>query len=318
MRNLPLKVDEKQFKQIFSTATGKKTHVLKALIMRNKDRLDSSGLGRSMGFGFVEFTNHKEALAVLRATNNNPTLFGPDRRPIVEFSLENSLALKAKQRRLKKSHVSNRQGVSEHVQKDRPQTNKEKRIEKKLKRREKRQRKRQEKKGAKLGHVDTKEGAKTAEDSKKINEPNRSTLGDKARRKETPLQENRGQFDTNQHAKERSQSGQYSSARESGRKKNSQKRSENKRWHSAKKALNVTKDTQELQNSPFGTESTQKAVTSKDFTTASTNRKRKGARRKEQERKDESDFTDMVAKYKKKLFGTSDDGFASKRTRWFE
>ena len=35
-------------------------------------------------------------------------------------------------------------------------------------------------------------------------------------------------------------------------------------------------------------------------------RKRKGTRRKEQERKDESNFTDMVNKYKNKLFGKNE------------
>ena len=58
------------------------------------ERVDSSGLGRSKGFGFAEFTKHEDALDVLRATNNNPKIFGPDRRPIVEFAIENSLILK--------------------------------------------------------------------------------------------------------------------------------------------------------------------------------------------------------------------------------
>ena len=56
-----------------------------------------------MGYGFVEFTNHNNALAALRANNNNPDIFGADRRPIVEFSLENSLVVKVKQRWLDKA-----------------------------------------------------------------------------------------------------------------------------------------------------------------------------------------------------------------------
>ena len=47
-------------------------------------------------------------------------------------------------------------------------------------------------------------------------------------------------------------------------------------------------------------------------------RKRKGTRRKEQERKDESNFTDMVNKYKNKLFGKNENETPAKRSRWFD
>ena len=39
--------------------------------------------------GFVEFAEHDHAVAALRQLNNNPKPFGPARRPIVEFSVEN-------------------------------------------------------------------------------------------------------------------------------------------------------------------------------------------------------------------------------------
>jgi nucleolar protein 4 len=71
--------------------------------MRNTDRLDSSGVGRSKGFGFAEFISHQDALDVLRATNNNPEVFGPDRRPIVEFAIENSLILQRLEQRKTKN-----------------------------------------------------------------------------------------------------------------------------------------------------------------------------------------------------------------------
>ena len=45
--------------------------------MRSSERVDSSGIGRSKGFAFVDFTAHESALEALRATNNNPGLFGP-------------------------------------------------------------------------------------------------------------------------------------------------------------------------------------------------------------------------------------------------
>ncbi len=47
--------------------------------MRSKERVDVRGVGRSMGYGFVEFTDHDSALSALRATNNNPDLFGKDK-----------------------------------------------------------------------------------------------------------------------------------------------------------------------------------------------------------------------------------------------
>ena len=45
-------------------------------LLRSTDRVDSDGVGRSMGYGFVEFSDHQSALNALRAINNNPTLFG--------------------------------------------------------------------------------------------------------------------------------------------------------------------------------------------------------------------------------------------------
>ena len=92
----------------------------------------------------MEFTNHNDALAALRATNKTPGIFCADRRPIVEFTLENSLVVKVKQRRLDKARQK-QQPASEQ-----PKTNKEKRLEKNQKLREKRQRKRDANKERKL------------------------------------------------------------------------------------------------------------------------------------------------------------------------
>ena len=138
VRNLPLNVNDKRLKEIFSTVAGRNAFEKKVLIICSKDRVDSSGRGRSMGYGFVEFTSHNDALAALRASNKNPDIFGADRYPIVEFSLENSLVVKVKQRRLDKAR-QRQQPDSEQ-----PKTNKEKRLEKSQKRREKRQRTRKE------------------------------------------------------------------------------------------------------------------------------------------------------------------------------
>lgn len=113
-RNLPLNMDEKKLSEVLRTVCdGKPKTVRKVRIMRNMDRLNSSGVGRSKGFGFAEFLTHEDALDVLRATNNNPDIFGRDRRPIVEFAIENGLILKRLEQRkaknLKKVKESNRE-----------------------------------------------------------------------------------------------------------------------------------------------------------------------------------------------------------------
>lgn len=77
----------------------KQTKINKIRIMRSKERLDKSGKGRSLGYGFVEFETHEDALATLRATNNSPDIFGDARRPIVEFSVENKVALDLQEKR---------------------------------------------------------------------------------------------------------------------------------------------------------------------------------------------------------------------------
>jgi nucleolar protein 4 len=53
----------------------------------------------SKGYGFVEFTRHSHALACLRHLNNNPDIFGGNRRLLVEFAIENSQILKRRQTR---------------------------------------------------------------------------------------------------------------------------------------------------------------------------------------------------------------------------
>ena len=121
-----------------------------------------------MGYGFIEFTNHKDALAVLRVTNNNPAIFGPDRRPIVDFSIENSLVLKAKQRHVEKAQHKQQQSVDEHAHDEQPKTNKERRLERNQKRREKRVRKREARKKRKLEEGKDGEGDKIAQERNKV------------------------------------------------------------------------------------------------------------------------------------------------------
>lgn len=303
MRNLALNIDDKQLQEIFSNATGRRAHVQKVLIIRSKDRMDSSGRGRSMGYGFVEFANHKDALAALRATNNNPALFGADRRPIVEFSLENSLVLKTKQRRFDKAqYKQQQQGVEEHARDGQPMTNKERRLERNQKRKEARQRKRDAKKIRKLEQPKEGEGAKKSEQSDETRkaEKRASVKSPKAKTGNFPSRTDSGKLDKSNQQKKRPFSFPANISKSDA--KPSTTNSNSSISSKSSKAKKTPRDI------PFGLN---KAADTP-------NRKRKGTWRKEQETKDESKFSEMVSKYKNKLFGMDDNGSDAKRSRWFQ
>lgn len=101
IHNLPSSIDDARLKKIFLDNV-KKTHptakIVECRVMRNKK--GSGKLGTSKGFGFIAFSKHEHALAALKAVNNNPAIFSKDRRPIVEFSVENLVALNKKKTRL--------------------------------------------------------------------------------------------------------------------------------------------------------------------------------------------------------------------------
>lgn len=113
IRNLPVKVDDKELKALGISSVQKFKNEVKgnvrtdltkeekeegwqylprikqAKIIRSKDRIDvATNQLRSKGYGFLEFSTHAHALASLRYLNNNPDIF-KGKRLIVEFSLEN-------------------------------------------------------------------------------------------------------------------------------------------------------------------------------------------------------------------------------------
>lgn len=73
--------------------------------MRETERLDADGLPLSKGLGFIEFADPEHALAALRQLNNNPTAFTPDKRPIVEFAIENVKIVKSREAMVEKIAV---------------------------------------------------------------------------------------------------------------------------------------------------------------------------------------------------------------------
>ena len=280
----------------------------KLLIIRSKDRLDSSGRGRSMGYGFVEFANHKDALAALRATNNNPAIFGADRRPIVEFALENSLVLKTKQRRSEKAQERQHQAMEEHARDGQPKTNKERRLEKNQKRKEKRQRKREAKKMRKLEQAKDGEGGQISEHSNGAKKTERSanvTLSKAKKINFSPRTDfsvfGKMKIDTKNQQKSR----QFSLVPAKVNKSEIKPSTVNNK---SSAPFKVKKPSKETRNTDSSLNQTSRKL----------NRKRKGVWKKEQETKDESKFSEMVSKYKNKLFGMTDSESSAKRSRWFQ
>ncbi|KDD76495.1 hypothetical protein H632_c206p2, partial [Helicosporidium sp. ATCC 50920] len=105
VRNVPGDWTEVKLKEAFlrAVATRAKTaqpRIKQIKILREADAEGGRQTGpdaRSKGIAFVEFEEHEHALCALRETNNNPRLFAADRRPIVEFAIDNVKALKARE-----------------------------------------------------------------------------------------------------------------------------------------------------------------------------------------------------------------------------
>lgn len=109
IHNLSPNVDDQKLRNIFLHNVSKdhpNARIVECRVMRNKK--GSGQLGTSKGFGFVAFSKHEHALAALRCLNNNPSIFSRDRRPIVEFSIENMVALNKKKTRLVNSQRKNK------------------------------------------------------------------------------------------------------------------------------------------------------------------------------------------------------------------
>ena len=108
IRNLPPNVDDSKLKSLIVKNVPKTAKVTECRVMRDLAAGTSGGKkAPSKEYAFVSFEKHLDALAALRNVNNNPTVFTKDRRPIVEFSIENRKALLARQKRLEKSREKN-------------------------------------------------------------------------------------------------------------------------------------------------------------------------------------------------------------------
>ncbi|XP_034375263.1 RNA-binding protein 28 [Arvicanthis niloticus] len=105
LHNLPKAVDDRQLRKLLLEATrGEKgVRIKECRVMRDLKAVDGKGKGQSLGYAFAEFHKHEHALRALRHFNNNPEIFGSQKRPIVEFSLEDRRKLKVKELRAQRS-----------------------------------------------------------------------------------------------------------------------------------------------------------------------------------------------------------------------
>ncbi|PWA14195.1 hypothetical protein CCH79_00012296 [Gambusia affinis] len=101
IHNLPKSVDDKKLRALcLKGLQGTKgVRIPECRVMYDRKPEKGRVTGQSLGYGFVQFRDHEQALATLRYLNNNPDIFGPHKRPIVEFSLEDSRKLKLKEMR---------------------------------------------------------------------------------------------------------------------------------------------------------------------------------------------------------------------------
>ncbi|CAG9539366.1 unnamed protein product [Cercopithifilaria johnstoni] len=104
VHNLPKSLTDKAFRSMCFIAAGNPdAKINECRIWRDRNKLSASGEAVSRGFGFVNFLSHQDALSAMKHLNNNPDIFTKEKRPIVEFSIENLLALRLRESRLKKS-----------------------------------------------------------------------------------------------------------------------------------------------------------------------------------------------------------------------
>uniref|UniRef100_A0A2K6F9H8 RNA binding motif protein 28 n=1 Tax=Propithecus coquereli TaxID=379532 RepID=A0A2K6F9H8_PROCO len=128
LHNLPKALDDKQLRKLLLDATrGEKgVRIKECRVMRDLKGVHGNTRGQSLGYAFAEFQEHEHALRALRHINNNPEIFGPQKRPIVEFSLEDRRKLKIKELRIQRSLQKMRsKAVTGEPQKGQPESRKD-------------------------------------------------------------------------------------------------------------------------------------------------------------------------------------------------
>ncbi len=104
VRNLTKQVDESKLRHMFSSG---KAGMLKQVVVLK----DESGV--SKGYGFVEFRKHEDALNALHRVNNNAQFFGAERRPIVEFAIDDARKVRLREAKTEKNRESQKKRNAE-------------------------------------------------------------------------------------------------------------------------------------------------------------------------------------------------------------
>jgi len=108
VRNIPIHYNDAKLKTTFSKYVSPGAKITESKIIRDMKKLDpKTSIGLSKEYGFISFSKHEDALAALRNLNNNPDAFTKDKRPIVEFSIENKTAVNLRTKRMEKSREKN-------------------------------------------------------------------------------------------------------------------------------------------------------------------------------------------------------------------
>ncbi|CAF1256220.1 unnamed protein product [Rotaria sordida] len=100
IHNLPKNIDDDKLRKIIIDILKKDNIPMKDIILREcRVMKTTKDAKKSLGFGFINVSRHEIALRIIELLNNNKYIFGPNRRPIVQFSIENRRALQLKEER---------------------------------------------------------------------------------------------------------------------------------------------------------------------------------------------------------------------------
>lgn len=118
IHNLPKNITDKDLRILFIKAAGKGAVLKEARVMKDFKKTDVQGHPISRGFGFVTFAVHEQALKALTELNNNPLIFTSQKRPIVEFSVENKVALLSQERKREQNVLNNKRKIEKSAAKE--------------------------------------------------------------------------------------------------------------------------------------------------------------------------------------------------------
>ncbi|XP_073033608.1 uncharacterized protein [Primulina eburnea] len=119
--NVPTTMKEKDLKQLFISAVASRAKKQKPSIQQIKllediKKVENGEKSGRRGVAFIEFTEHQHALVALRVLNNNPGTFGPERRPIVEFAIDDVQKLKLRKEKIQYQQQASLNNSTEDLQ----------------------------------------------------------------------------------------------------------------------------------------------------------------------------------------------------------